>query len=36
VEIAAAVTIKLPAHFAGKRVEVIILPDHDQPAPVAA
>ena len=24
--IAGAVTIKLPAHFAGKRVEVIILP----------
>ena len=24
--IAGAVTIKLPAHFAGKRVEVIVLP----------
>ncbi len=32
--IAGAVTIKLPAHFAGKRVEVIVLPmEEDEQEP---
>jgi hypothetical protein len=32
--IAGAVTIKLPAHFAGKRVEVIVLPvEEDEQRP---
>lgn len=32
--IASAVTIKLPAHFAGKRVEVIVLPvEEDEQKP---
>ena len=33
--IAGAVTIKLPAHFAGKRVEVIVLPmEEDEQEPL--